>query len=244
MMGWAMKDPAAAKAWLETQPAGKYRDGMTWGFALGTGLRDAPAALRTMQALDPSEQKRLLSMALYDTNGTRYAALAEAWLTANDLSGAGKVREQNDDVTLVFDALLTAQLTAGSAETENDKFHAWVDGLDTKPWFGPQGISSVAREFTRRGEMNEAMEWIERFTSELPAAGVAASWQTMQRWASTDPEAAANWLNQNGTSPHYDKAVSAFLQLQFNRIDKETARAWASSIRDEKLRVSHLQQIR
>lgn len=244
MMGWAMKDPTAAKAWLETQPAGKYRDGMAWGFVLGMGLRDAPAALRTMQALEPSEQKRLLSMALNDSDGTRYAALAEAWLTANNTTGASKVREQTDDVTAVFDNLLNAQILSGWVEKKNDKFHAWVDGLDRKPWFGPQGITRVAMEFVRRDETSGAMTWIERFASEQPAAAKQAIQATMAQWSWKDPEAAATWLNQNGTSPNYDQAVSAFLTAQRNRVDAETARAWANSIHDDTLRAAHLKQIR
>jgi hypothetical protein len=88
------------------------------------------------------------------------------------------------------------------------------------------------------------MAWVERFTGEQPAAGQPAVQAIMSQWTWRDAAGAAAWLNENGTSAHYDAAVSAFLAAQRGRLDRETAQAWAKSIRDEKLREAQLSQVR
>jgi hypothetical protein len=244
MKGWAAKDPAAAKAWLETQPAGKFREGMTWGYVLGTSLRDVPEGLRAMRELDPERQAGLLGYTLKPPDGHRYQALAEAWLTANNAPGTPGVRAENDAVTNVFNCLLNTQIAVGSVEKKNEKFLAWVEGIESKPWFGPQNVGSIGQEFARRNESSRGLEWVDRFTSEQPEAGRGAVRGIMAQWTTSDPASAAAWLNDHGTSPHYDDAVSTFLGAQRGRLDHETAQAWASSIHDEKLRQMLLNQLR
>jgi|GEM_PF-4476672 len=248
MMGWAMSDPAAAKAWLETQPAGRYHDGMLWGYALGLGLRDAPAALQAMQTLEPGEQRRLLSTALNGISGSGYQPLAEAWLQANAPTGdeaAASLRGKNNEFTQVFDQFLGAQIASLSNEKKNDKFFAWVDRLDERPaaWFGPQNIDRIASEFTRRDALPQALDWIARFTADQPVAGARSANYMMMQWTRTDPIAAGNWLNQNANSPLYDVAVTAFLNGSPTPLDAETLQAWANTMHEPKNRTNVLSKL-
>lgn len=248
MMGWAMSDPAGAKAWLETQPPGRYHDGMLWGYALGLGLRDAPGALQAMQGLEPNEQRRLLGTALNGISGSRYQPLAEAWLQANAPTGdeaATGLRGQNNEFTHVFDQLLGAQIGSLSNEKKNEKFLAWVDRLDERPaaWFGPGSIDRISSEFARRDAYPEAVDWISRFTSDQPLVGARSMNFLMMQWTRADPASAGNWLNQNSASPIYDVAVAAFLNGSPTPVDTTTLQAWANTMHDPKNRANVLTKL-
>jgi hypothetical protein len=243
MMGWAMVNPAAAKAWLDTQPAGRYRDGMLWGYVFGTGLTDAPTALRVLQTMEAPQQVKLLGKILEGKDGHRYRALAEAWLNSNSEGNPPGLRSEDDPVTAVYNLLLESQVRALSITKLSGKFIAWADTLGDKPWLGPQNVAFVASEFGRRNELERGLGWVEHMTEAEPSVGQNAVRTLMLQWTKRDSGAAAEWLTRNRESTHYDQAVSAFLDAQA-QLDPEVARTWANSIHDEKLREFWMQMKR
>ena len=57
----------------------------------------------------------------------------------------------------------------------------------------------------------------------------------MGQWAQVDAQAAGGWLQQNTSHPFYERLALGYIRTVAG-VDRDAARAWADTIRDEELR--------
>jgi hypothetical protein len=119
----------------------------------------------------------------------------------------------------------------------------------------PQQAAEAASVITDPALRNEALHgvvggWagtdpagLTQFLTQLPPGGERGTMlgQALQSWASHDPEAVANWINNREASPDFDEGVAAVAGT--SSIKTDVALGWAESIGDATLRSETLANV-
>lgn len=228
MQGWAQRDPGAAWSYIESLPAGNFREGMVAGYAWGRGTADPEKAVAALQSLPEDRQAFLVRRALENQDGRHLTDFARMWL---DTPGDG----QSKDRQAVFTALLNAQQAVDWDDKSGKKLAAWVESFAGKPYVTPFAITLAASRIARQSP-EAAIQWTERMAEKSPAAAGEAAAHAVAQYARTDLDAAASWLNTHRESALYDQAAYGFLSGARGTINPTSAREWIQTIRDPALR--------
>ncbi len=227
MRGWAERDPAAARAWLETQPEGKFRTGMLNGYLGSTALRDAPTALAALRALAaPADEPWLVRSLVNSSEGARYTPFFQEWIEKGGAEGPGAA----DIFTALVQSRLRMDWKGGSEEMER-----WFEPFVGQPYISQQAMHQVLPRITKNRQPQEALPWVERFPvgSQARKAGSEVIFTT---WAATEPDTLGTWLAAEREHPDYDTGVFQFLNSKRGQLDQATKEAWINSIKNENIR--------
>ncbi|HEX5176093.1 MAG TPA: hypothetical protein VFV83_03635, partial [Chthoniobacteraceae bacterium] len=110
----------------------------------------------------------------------------------------------------------------------------WIAELGAREFVGTEAVTNTALKLAESSPTG-ALEWM-RSLNVADAKGVAKGAGTvMGQWAQADAGAAGAWLQQNSAHPFYERLALGYVRTVAG-IDREGARAWADTIRDEELR--------
>jgi hypothetical protein len=232
MAGWAQTDPAAALSYVQSQPEGRFREGMTWGYIAGVATRDPQAANRALMALPLQKQTEWLRNWLSQANPSVFEPLARQWLSGADASEGDHAAR-----SLVFDALFATRSRRNWADPDGSKLASFVEEFVGQPFLGPGPVANAAHLLAARQGYAKAIAWAESNAPLDSSDAGSVMGEVVARWANTDAQAASGWLDSHRESPYYDAAVATFLRSA-KGLDHPTAQAWAATIRDPALRAS------
>ncbi len=231
LSGWAARDPHAALAWLETQPAGEAAETLARGLAEGWAVQDLDAAARWVETRPSSEARKDMIENLFrqyvTTRGIEGAKEWFASMTPNEQDPSYQQRAFND-------------IASHLAKTDLAQARQWLDDHAGQPWAGGGGVKDILQAWVKT-DPPTAIEWAlahpeirtrgDGWNSPLGAA--------VYSWAEADPNAAGQWLGtQTGTSG-YDQAAASFVK-GITDVDPESGFAWAKTIQDPSLRSESL----
>jgi hypothetical protein len=232
MRGWAETDPAAAWAFIQEQPEGKFREGMITGYVWAAGVTDPVAAMKALDVLPSGSQAQVLRNTLRGREGAHYAALAEQWLEAKP---AGEDPAMEQAQRQVFSSLLGVQQQQRWTDATGERMARWMERFAGRSYIAPEHVTIAA--FTQGQENPErALAWAAEFTAANPQLGGSAASELMQRYGRRDVAAAAQWLDANRDSPLYPAALGGFLRSQRDQLDPETTQTWLATVEDEQAR--------
>lgn len=243
LTGWASTDPEGAKAHLATVENGWEKGMMMQGLVRGLAKNDPQVATDYVLKIDAEQ---------------RAAAAAQ---------GEGNNREDRNrgfSVDRQMDAIASVQMKRGVSEAttwaeslpdgsvKSSAFdrvaeeYARTDAAGAAEWvkqhagneYADRAVREVAEELARKDPAS-AIDWVE----DLPEASQAGAMrETMERWTEKDPVAAGNYLTAMAPSEVRDQAVSSFAR-ELDRREPQVAADWASSIKNEELRMETLQSV-
>ena len=214
MRAWAERDPAAAWAYIEAQPKGRFRDGMIWGYVLGVAPRDLRKGMDALEALPPTFQKDFLERALERDQVLFYSQLVESWLEAGPKYAVQPDGQSKDLREFVFKELVTAQTRLGWGDPDGQRFVSWIEQFRGAPFASDKSLLTAVQHLMNKRSVDETMNWLESFTHDTPATAQNAVTEVMQRWTAKDLDGAKQWLEGHRDSPIHDFALVSFLKSQ------------------------------
>ena len=240
MRGWAQADPAAASAWLDAQPEGNFRTGMAQGFVRGIAAEDAKVALHATGTLGAEHQQWLMNSLLNLEEAREYVPFVQDWLTSGALDsaqpGATEIKSQ------IFGQLIEAQAKVLWNDRDGTQLAQWVEKFAGREFVSGQALQRLAGGLDGRMAAPAVIELIERMAApDVPGRGDPVG-TLMQRWATRDSGAAAQWLNDHADSQSYDTAVIAFVR-SVPEADAAARRAWIDTVHDEAVRTRLQRQL-
>jgi hypothetical protein len=218
MLAWSRFDAPGAFAWSRAWPT-QWKDTLMAEAMYAWGFRNAPAALREVDAVDdPQLQARLRS------------SLFEGWLQSPDRAGASEY------IAAISDPRRRRRLAfLLAAETMRDGPEAVMRWAEDVPEDAPndfkQGAFYLAATLVAREDPRRAAEWFEAHRARPYSAGSLEG--IALRWAEHhDPPALFDWLRslssegERGSEPA--DAVAAGFRIWLGK-SPEQAEAWLSS---------------
>ncbi|MGD7652928.1 MAG: hypothetical protein ACQCXQ_06915 [Verrucomicrobiales bacterium] len=221
LSAWARNDPAAAKAWLDTQPVapGESRDYLLAGLIRGLSTSDPAAALKILLDAPASPER----------NGS-LEFLLRAW-TGISLEHAFAQVAALPDSLLREQAIgkLTANLTADQLEAAQ----SWAQSLPS-----PQERNAACTGIAARWSQSDpaaAADWAAGLQD--PATRTTAFGEIGTRWARIDPLAAGDWLSARAGQPETDLAARSIswstVGIDPDRAFSQVAAITRAGLRDE-----------
>ena len=227
---WAQKDPGAAWEWYQKKR--ETDDGSDGLMGLGAHLtmifngmasRDLDGALRRLGDLD-DEQDRM--MAVSGIAGSSQDAAARERLLARSAALDPETRQSLRQGVLNQWAMLDP---TGAMD--------WLRELPADERTGL--VNSVSHAFMWTNPEKGAAFLLEGATeADLPQRYQ----QIVTTWATRNPNAAGQWLNQQPPGPAQDQARSSFANIVARR-DPESAMEWAKSITSQPVREGNIQSL-
>jgi hypothetical protein len=233
MAGWAQQDPAAARQYLESLPAGRFREGMLWGYVHGIALQDPKSAVQLLKEVPVVKQAEWLRSWIGQTSSNAFESLGREWLANSPVSSSASGEEIEPLQTSVFDALFSMKRRRGWADPDGSKTTAFVEEFASRPFVSASTLSSAALALTAKRSHTEAIEWVQ--ANGRPEASALAMTGIIQDWAKRAPAEASAWLDANRDSAGYDEAVVGLLTGVPN-LDPGTAMAWVDTIQNPRYR--------
>jgi len=229
--GWASKDPAAARDWLENEleipPIGSgSREGYYYWTSLISGMSISDPAAADRFVIDlaaESDGDRGSREAIQGYTQTLLESKLQTGLTegmnwARDLP-SGAIRER-----------ALKGVARSYARTDLEGAARWVEGLGADA-DAADAIQEVAEEMAER-DVNASLEWAQK----LPESNrPGAMREVLSEWASEDSLAASQYLDTLQAGDERDQAVAGF-SGRVAREDPEGAATWANTIVDDDLR--------
>ncbi|MDB6135967.1 MAG: hypothetical protein JWM59_4210 [Verrucomicrobiales bacterium] len=232
--GWAAVDRAAAQAFVESLPEGRYRDGMGIGFLWG--IDEASVASldklydRLPKGLWPQIAAAQRDMARWESAGPESGV--EGWLARTEAefgrdSERFRVAQETADLHFLEGAMW-------------DKDSGKVENL-TNEYLNRSGKLTTDRvlrtALTSLGQLDpvKSLDLVLANLSTHPVLGSSVP-MIMTDWTKRDTGAPGNWLNANQDAPVYDKAA-AYYAWGIKKEDPAAAKAWAGTIKSASLQV-------
>lgn len=244
--GWAEADPAAAAIWFNENTSGMNREDAIYEILESWGRKAPEGALAWAEDLDDYTRSSVMD------------SLAEGW-AANDPQGAAKASEKlleydfGDEFVMNIagqwastdpgaastwastithsDARAIAHLEIGTewAMEDPNQATAWINSLktDDDKLYASLGVALGWSEH----DPGAALGWAVG-TVQNPGQRQRIIEDVMLDWTSTDPTAAAEWLNQQPKGPLNDEVLSTFSSAIVD-VDPVSAVTWGSTITDE-----------
>jgi hypothetical protein len=232
MKGWALRDPQGALAYVSSQPEGRFREGMLWGFLAATAVTDPPAALRAIDAAQPEQQTRLLRNLVVSEDGGHFEGLVSSWLEQSSTNSGGDPNTR----PAVFDALIASRNRQVWADPDGNRTLTWIEQCVGKPYAGDDSIVRGVGAVAERAGYGRALEWVDTISAKKAPLAENATAQLITAWSRKDPAGTGAWLDSHRDSPIYQPAVGAYLRANRNQLDAATARAWIETIPDPEYR--------
>jgi hypothetical protein len=259
MLAWSRFDPQGAFAWARAWPT-QWSTVLMEQAIYAWGFRDAPAALRALEAVEDAELQTRLRQ-----------SLLEGWLHGDDRTGASAyIADLSNPRQRGRLAFLLA------AETMRDGPEAvmrWAEAVpETAPNDFKRGAFYHAATLVAREDPERAAEWFEAHRRDAYSAGsletIARGWAQhhdpaplfdwlrklpsedersgergeaigagFRVWLEQDPSAAEAWLSTELPDPALDPALVELVRVHAPASPAH-ALAWAARIDDEALRRS------
>lgn len=240
MRGWAVADRAAAQAFLESLPEGRYRDGMGVGFFHAIDEASV-ASLEKMydqlpRSLWPQIAATQRDMARWEAAGPDSGV--EGWVSRTEAQ-FGKDSER----------FRVVQETADLHYLEGAMWHkdsAAVEAL-TREYFERPGnqttdrVRNTALQHLGQLDPTAALDLAQDNFAAHPALKQSIP-AVISGWTGKDSAGPGNWLNGHSDSVIYDPAVVAYIK-SVSAQDPAAAQAWAKTIKSDSLRAATLKQL-
>jgi len=234
MKGWALRDPQAALAYVTSQPEGRFREGMLWGFLAATALTDPPTALRAVEAAQPEQQTRLLRNLVLSEDGGHFEGLVSSWLQQSSTNAGADLSMRY----VVFDALVASRNRQVWSDPDGSRTLSWIEQFVGKPYAGDNSIVSSVSAVAERSGYAKTLEWVDGISAKQAPLAENATARLIDTWSRKDLAGSGAWLDSHRDSPIYQPAVAAFLRANRNQLDAATARAWIETIPDPEFRAA------
>ncbi len=219
LAGWALQDPAAAQAWLKSQPDSTEMDSFAMARGLTSGLAraDAEAAISWVKDLKD------------DVSRQRLAQVIAGEKIKQDLNKAAQWAVELKD----------PQMRTGAFESVVDQLYANDPKLAAAfvtEHGGEEFTSGAAATLARRLTATDPQQGL-RFARGLPSgfSRQEAFSNAFEEWAAHDPTAASTALQSLTPGPDRDAAIPG-LATSVAKDEPEAALIWAEHISDAELR--------
>jgi RNA polymerase sigma factor (sigma-70 family) len=223
--GWASHDPVPARAWLEALPESEAKETLTLGLLDGWSATNFDAAAAYAESRPPSAARdRFRELLVQRALRSRGIDGARQWVQRIPEDERNRDYKQHACADVV-QAMLYRDPAAAAG---------WIAELGAREFVGAEAVTNTALKLAESSPTG-ALEWM-RSLNVADAKGVAKGAGTvMGQWAQADAATAGVWLQQNSSHPFYERLALGYIRTVAG-IDREGARAWADTIRDEELR--------
>jgi len=232
MSGWATVEPEKAKAWLEKQEDGDFKNRMMKGLIEGMAQGDVDRAAEYMNSLPLSQQlANLDTMVWYQLHDDSYLKLG-GWIDSlpDGADGDPLSEDQTEYGRRVFSRTATQLLEAGTNDAR-----VWLEQHADSPYVTSGSIQQVA---VRMGSEDNraALDWVWNLPTDGTEVRRLAIGTAIGNWATNDLDAAGTWLGgQDRDSPLYDEAAKSYVG-EVAEVNLEAARQWAETIQSPEIR--------
>jgi hypothetical protein len=212
LQAWLGVDRAGALAWLDTLPAGSFRDAAAASLMEIWGAQDPKAAAAWLsQRLDDKHYQGALG------------ALCSVWAEQNPLQAAQWAQRLLSPRNQAKGALVVGQIWAETNPQDAAK-HLETLPAEQQPALA-QGIA------TGWGSVNPAAaaKWLEEVYLRNPNIPTSAAGMIVNHWVAQDAGAASKWLNALPEGPLYDAAAEIFAQSSAE-ISPKDALLWSKNL--------------
>jgi hypothetical protein len=237
LRSWAQQDTAAARAWLEADPArpeeGVFQQALLEGWSR-RDLKTATAYAVEYVTKHPDDGP----LPPYEAVKTLRDAALRQGLIPGLLAWFQELPAAENEQS--FKALAVAAV-AGSVGARDVKEAArFLTSVKEPELFNGSLIMSVASRYAREIGDEAAMQWVATLqpkpnTKKYFGAGVVA-----EHWAQKDSEGLAKWFLAHKDDAVVDSAIFGFVRY-LARNQPQAARKWAAEIKDEILRTEALE---
>lgn len=228
LAGYAQSSPAAARAWLESLPAGDAATALALGVIDGWSLTDFDAASGYAATLPRSTARdQFRSLLLQRALAAGGVDGAQRWFGTIPGDEHNQLYKQR-----AFDELIAAMMTRDPSSAA-----AWVTHLGRQQFMDGDALPEIASALAASSPA-EAVRWL---GSLGPGEGegaqrTAETWErVMDQWSRQDANAAGTWLQAQADHPAYAQ-MAATHSRRLASTDGTAAFAWARSISDESAR--------
>ncbi len=243
--GWGEADPAAAALWFSENTSGVIREDAIYEILESWGRKSPDNALAWAESLDEYTRSMVMDSladgwASHDPEGAAKAAtklleydfgdefvmrVAGQWATESPTGAAAWAGTLENT-----DARAIAHLEIGTSWAQDDpaKATSWIESLssDDDKLYASLGVAMGWAEH----DPGNALKWA--VTSvQTPETRQRIIEDVMLDWSSSDPAAAADWLNAQPKGPQNDEVLATFSSAIID-VDPESAVTWASTISD------------
>lgn len=228
LRGWAIRDPAAAAAWLNTHRDDPLHEAAFVGYLTGIGDHDLAGAtkiaLGALSADDPLLNTALERLAELAVGQGQVAGLTSWFETLPRDTGHGGIRR-----LAVEQIWWRLQRTGDLARTAQ-----WMTTTANQPWRVERFLFETARKYAEQSP-SEAMEWVAALPPSPVDGRLTGIDQVARRWMQRDRAGFEQWLRSEGRTAAADQAGAAYA-AELMKSDPESARAWVDAIGNEELR--------
>jgi hypothetical protein len=211
----AMKDPAAAYAFLQTFPKGAARDKLALGYVNGLAASNPTSAIT--QALKWKE------------GATRKTTLATAFITLAR-GGQGQALAALDQVKNASErGYILGRLASRARQNEVPALAAYYESaVRENPGVAESfsGVERLADGFTRANP-SEAIEWAKRLPGKQRGEALSTA---LSVWGWEQPEAAIAWVQQNSSNTEERQQHLQEIYRGWVKSDLSKALAWAEKL--------------
>jgi len=223
--GWASNAPLQARAWLEALPESEAKETLLLGLLDGWSTTNFEGAAAYAESRPPSAARdRFRELLMQRALRSRGIEGAQQWVQRIPADERNRDYKQH-----AFGDVVQAMLYRDPAAAAR-----WIAELGAREFVSAEAVTNTALKLAESSPTG-ALDWM-RTLNVADAKGVAKGAGTvMSQWAQVDATAAGAWLQQNSSHPFYERLALGFIRTVAG-IDRNAARAWADTIRDEELR--------
>jgi hypothetical protein len=223
--GWASNAPLQARSWVESLPESEEKETLILGLLDGWSSTNFEAAAAYAESRPPSAARdRFRELLLQRALRSRGIDGAQQWVQRIPEDERNRDYKQK-----AFGDVVQTMLYRDPAAAAR-----WISELGARDFVGAEAVTNTALKLAESSPTG-ALDWM-RSLDVTDAKGVAKGAGTvMGQWAQVDAQAAGNWLQQNSSHPFYERLALGYIRTVAG-IDRDAARAWADTMRDEELR--------
>ncbi len=246
LTGWAVKNPAAALAWLGNEASAETRRQFIGAAIRGLALTEPDLAILEFENI-PIERRMNYTNRFVDSL-VRAAGVDGTEALVRDMikSAAAANTLGNDYIGNIFWDL--AQVKIDQARTTGDivRLADWVQQHVGQPYVNPAIVGAVVDGYARKDPL-KAFQWLESYNRQNMSAGQPNTVGydfLMNAWTQKEGvEAVGRWLGEQTTHPHYDRITQRYSAILATK-DPDAALRWAGTIRDAGLKAAAVNQIK
>jgi hypothetical protein len=224
LRGWATKDAAGARRWLETNPTSSWYEGALRGYLEGFARTNLDAA--TQDALKLGEGRNFKDLMEVLTEQAlrqrQLGGMVEWWQALPDDPTPGSARQQ-----AIGHLAWRMQIANATRAGE------WVAQLAATPYRPEPQIKELAGKLAEN-DPAAALKWVTSVPPSPQNGSYTGLSQTVQALAAHDREAVETWLRQTPASPLRDQAVAAYATHLDQQKETDLAAQWRAEVKDQR----------
>ena len=223
--GWASHAPLQARAWLEGLAESEEKETLILGLLDGWSTTDFDAAAAYAESRPASGARdRFRELLLQRALRSRGIDGAQQWVQRIPEDERNRDYKQQ-----AFGNVVEAMLYRDPAAAAR-----WISELGAREFVGAEAVTNTALKLAESSPTG-ALEWMGSLQHAEAKEVAKGAGSVMGQWAQVDSQVAGAWLQQNGSHPFYERLALGYIRTVVG-VDREGARAWADTIRDEELR--------